>query len=136
MKLPYEIASALVVAAGISAADAATPIDTIDRVGGLVEKFGIMAALLVYFLIRDYLRDKADQRDKLHRQAKQEALETYVRETLSNQLALSSTILRQTAKTNDKLLEALERKAPCLAQAAHDRKSELQGQKQKETQII
>lgn len=130
MGLPIEIISALVVAAGVSAADAATPIDNIDRVGTLVEKFGIMAALLIYFLIRDYFRDKADQVDKLHRQVKQESLETYVRETLSNQLAQNSSILKTTVKTHDKMLEALERKTPCMAHAAHERTVEVKASRE------
>lgn len=123
----------MVVAAGVSAADAATPMDNIDRIGGLVEKFGIMAALLVYFLIRDYLRDKSEQRDKQHRMAKQEALESYVRETLANQLAQNSGVLKATTKTHDKLLEALERKSPCLQHAAHERNLEVKATKETET---
>lgn len=133
MGLPIDLAVAMVVAAGVSAADAATPMDNIDRIGGLVEKFGIMAALLIYFLIRDYLRDKADQKDKEHRMAKQEALESYVRETLSNQLALNSNVMKTNTRTHDKLLEALERKSPCLHEAAHERQLEVRAAKETET---
>lgn len=52
----------------------------------LVERFGIMACILLYFLYRDYLKSREEKQQRLHDQAYRERIETYVRDTLVTEL--------------------------------------------------
>lgn len=93
--------------------------DPVTHYAGLLEKFGVMACLLLYFLVRDYYRNKADMAEKMVNAKKHEDLETFIREKLMTQLTDSTSSIRSNEKTHKRLLEALEHKAPCLADAAH-----------------
>lgn len=39
-------------------------VSQLEPVFSLIEKFGVMAVLLVYFVVRDFLRYRADQQEK------------------------------------------------------------------------
>lgn len=125
MNLPIDIITGLAVIAGVAYADTNTTASAVQGYAALVEKFGIMAALLAYFLVRDYLRNKVDQTEKIAQTAKLDSLNVYVRDILSKQLATSTTAIKANTKTHDHLLDALEHKSPCLSKAAHERKVSL-----------
>ena len=116
MNLATDISSGLVVIAGAVVAEAVT--DPVTQYAGLIEKFGVMACLLLYFLVRDYLRTKADNIEKVSMAAKYDNLDSFIREKLMAQLNESTTAIRAIDGTHKKLLRALEQKTPCLADAA------------------
>lgn len=116
MNLITDISSGLVVITGVVVADAQT--DAVTQYAGLIEKFGVMAVLLLYFLVRDYFRNKADEVEKVALKNKQDALEEFIREKLTDKLDDAVTTMRESKRVNKQLLTALEHKAPCMAQAA------------------
>jgi threonine aldolase len=120
MNIITDITSGLVVIAGAVVAEAAT--DPVTHYAGLFEKFGVMACLLLYFLVRDYYRNKADMAEKMANSAKHDALEDFIRIEFMKQLTDSTGAIRSNEKTHKRLLEALEHKTPCLAEAAEKAK--------------
>lgn len=68
MNLPAQLLSAVCVAgvAAVVGEPSTPPIDTSAAATllGLIERFGVMAVLLVYFVVRDFIRYRADQREK------------------------------------------------------------------------
>lgn len=124
MNLATDIFTGLVVVATAVVADEAT--GSVAQYAGLIEKFGVMACLLVYFLVRDYLRNKADSQEKLAMTAKYDNLDAFVREKLVTQLNESTAAIRSAESTNKKLLNALVLKSPCLKDSAQNALAKIQ----------
>lgn len=119
MKLITDIGAGLAVIAGASAVDNTEPV---AYYAGVLEKFGVMAVMLLYFLVRDYLRSKNDALEKASMANKLNELENFIREKLSEKLDDAVDVMRSTKRSNKALLEALENKAPCLSYAAKDQR--------------
>jgi len=123
MNLITDISSGLVVITGVVIADAQT--DTVTQYAGLIEKFGVMAALLLYFLVRDYFRNKADDVERVALKKNQDALEEFIRDKLADKLDDAVASIRESRNTNKQLLSALEHKTPCMSQAAKAAKASM-----------
>jgi hypothetical protein len=125
MKLITDIVGGLLVVSGVAVADSG--IGPADSIASLVERFGVITAMLVYFLIRDYYRSKADALEKVARDQKHEELQEYIRTVLSKNLEDTVVEIKAGRKTHARLLDALERNNGCvLAKPAHDRRLEVQ----------
>lgn len=123
MNLITDITSGLVVIAGAVVAESAT--DPVTHYAGLLEKFGVMACLLLYFLVRDYLRSKADSAEKIASQVKHDRLEEFIRTTFMGKLDDCNNAIKSSERTHKNLLTALEKNAPCLGEAARLSKEHL-----------
>ncbi len=121
MNLGIDVLVGIGVTAGITAAEG--QIGPIEQYMGLIEKFGVMACLLIYFLIRDWLQRKADVKEKEGLISKINSLDTFIRDSLLKQLTTCNNIIRDDLKTHGALLKAIEKEEP-LSRAAHDRRIE------------
>lgn len=124
MNIIADITTGLVVTAGAVAAEAET-IDPVSHYAGLMERFGVMACLLLYFLLRDYFRNKADIAEKTTLLSKLNSLEEFIREKLMDKLDESVVVIKESRRTHDRLLTALEKNTPCMAEAAKKAKEKL-----------
>ncbi len=125
MKLITDLLSGLVVVSGVAVADVS--IGPAADMPALIERFGVITAMLVYFLIRDYYRSKADAAEKVTRDQKHEDLQEYIRTVLSKHLKDTVVEIKAGRNTHSRLLDALERNTGCLlAKPAHDRRLEVQ----------
>ena len=121
MNLATDLTSGILMLAVVAVAD--SQVDPLNTTAALLEKFGIMAVVLAYFIVRDYFRSKDDKEEKLALIAKIDESQRYVRETLTQQLSHCTNVIRDNLKTHDRFLKAIETTDP-LKQAAHDRRIE------------
>lgn len=90
MNFPIDVAGILGVSALSAAYSVSDPsVTTAESWLQLVERFGIMACILLYFIFRDYIKSREDKKREDHRQVYLEKIETYVRDTLVTELQLS-----------------------------------------------
>ena len=120
MKLIFDLVAGLTISATAVVVDAAAA--PVAEYAGLLERFGVMACLLAYFLVRDYLRNKEDKIEKKELVSKLDNLEEFIREKLMDKLDKSSGIIQKNTDTNTRLLDAFETKAPCMSYAAKESK--------------
>ncbi len=123
MNIITDITTGLTVIAGSLVAEAT--VDPVTHYAGLIEKFGIMAVMLGYFLVRDYFQRRADAAEKASLIGKLDNLELFIRDKLISHLDNSTDAVKSCDKTHKKLLVALEDKAPCLREAAGKAKERL-----------
>lgn len=103
--MPTKLALDVVVA---TAGSALWAVDAdVTSLSSLVEKFGITAALLLYFVIRDHLRSKQDLMDRQATQSRFEALDAYVRDTLTEEIRASNEDRAKSRECLNDLAEAL-----------------------------
>lgn len=57
MKLGYDLLGAVVASGTVTAVD-------YSNIAGLVEKFGVILGLLIYFIVRDYFKTREDKKEK------------------------------------------------------------------------
>lgn len=91
-----------------------------DHVGTLItllDKFGVAVVILLYFVVRDYLRWKEDrERDKLHHD-KIEELEKFIKTNLMNTLSRSNVCIDKNSRALNKIVHALKGEFPEIAHA-------------------
>jgi hypothetical protein len=116
MNLPAHIASALAVAgvAAVVGEPNTPPVDTSAAATllGLIERFGVMAVLLVYFVVRDYLRYRADQTEKREYKASIAGLQSLINGDHKALIAKQGKELNRARQTHDVLIETLENYEP------------------------
>lgn len=83
----------------------------------LVERFGIMAVILFYFVFRDYIKNREDKIAEQHKQAYLERVEAYVRDTLVTELQLSRTTIAKSALMMKRVVESTSK---CPGQRTKD----------------
>lgn len=75
---------------------------------GLIERFGVMAVLLVYFVVRDFLRYRNDQREKFEYREEIKRLSGEISGDHKDTMARQHTHIERARRTHDMLITTLE----------------------------
>ena len=81
----------------------------------LIERFGVMAVLLVYFVVRDYIRYRADQKEKAEYKAYIENLQDQINGDHKALIGKQGKELNRTKQTHDVLIDTLKDYEPTEA---------------------
>jgi phosphate/sulfate permease len=106
----FEIVFAGSITAIATAADTAVAGNDVSVISSLVEKFGIAFAILIYFIVRDYLRYKEDRERSAAQDLKIEELNKYIREELKGVLERTDNQITADKEAFEKLVEAVKTK--------------------------
>lgn len=75
---------------------------------GLIERFGVMAVLLVYFVVRDFIRYRNDQREKQEYRDEIKRLSGEISGDHKNVMARQHRHIDKAQRTHDMLITTLE----------------------------
>lgn len=103
MRVIPDIAASLVVAAS-----AALPMDNLNEWVDLAKTFGVVGAILVYFIVRDYLRYQADQKEKVALNKKLDDLVKGIITDYRKELKDNQEIIVKARETHKILIETYE----------------------------
>jgi hypothetical protein len=106
MKLHHEVIIVLCLVSTAAAAESIT--QQLDPVSGIVERFGIAAGLLLYFVVRDYYRSKDDRAEHNNTDRKLDDLNTYIRDKLEALIIESKDELRESREARERLEHKLK----------------------------
>lgn len=112
MKLFPEILLAGFVSGVVTAVDqTGTPENVTGIIGSVAmlgEKFGVLFIILVYFLGRDYLRSRADAKERADMWELYNEKDRYIREELTETLAAAVKEIHKNKAVNSVLIETLK----------------------------
>lgn len=99
---------AAVVDTGVATPSPAQYGNVVDSIIALGEKFGVMFIILMYFLGRDWLRTKADDKHRALMYTRLDEKDKYIREELANKLAKAEKEIQKSRGIHVVLIETFK----------------------------